>query len=53
MKGIVFAQIRANISSIKTGLPTKIINLFDSEDKVTKYLDAIPFQYFFKKYIYI
>jgi|TARA_B100000795_G_scaffold54853_1_gene35938 hypothetical protein len=40
MKGIVFAQIRANISSIKTGLPTKIINLFDSEDKVTKYLDV-------------
>jgi len=47
MKGIVFAQIRANISSIKTGLPTKIINLFDSEDKVTKYLDVIPLQYFF------
>lgn len=40
MKGIVFAQIRANISTIKTCLPTKQIKLFDSEDKVTKYLDV-------------
>lgn len=38
-KGVVFAQIRANISPIKTGLSTKQIKLFDSEDKVTKYLD--------------
>lgn len=37
--GIVFAQLCANISAIQSGLPKKTLYLFDSEDKVTKYLD--------------
>ena len=36
-KGIVFAQLRANISKIETCLPKKTFLLFDSSDKVTRY----------------
>ena len=36
-KGIVFAQLRANISKIETFLPKKTFLLFDSSDKVTRY----------------
>jgi len=38
-KGIVFAQLKANISSIKTKLPKKIYNLYNSEDKITRYFN--------------
>ena len=38
-KGIIFAQLKANSSSITFGLPIKTFCLFDSQDKVTQYLE--------------
>ena len=38
-KGIIFAQIKANSSSITFSIPNKTFNLFDSQDKITQYLE--------------
>ena len=37
--GIIFAQLKTNISRAETCLPKKIVNLYDSKDKVTRYLE--------------
>lgn len=37
--GIIFAQLKANITNIQTCLPKKTYNLYDSKDKVTCYFD--------------
>ena len=50
--GIVFAQLKVNLTKIKTTQETKKINLFDSSDKVTKFLELTGNEFkelFYKK----
>lgn len=44
-KGIIFAQLKANSSSITFGDPIKSFNLFDSQDKVSQYLEITGKQF--------
>ena len=44
-KGIIFAQLKANSSSITFGDPIKSFNLFDSQDKVSQYLELTGKQF--------
>jgi len=39
MKGIIFAQLKANSSKIQFGQSIKTFNLFDSQDKITQHLE--------------